>query len=95
MMPGVLSRQCMIPVHNPILNVHHLLNNGEIRDLNGTDGYVSHSPELTTVIQVLVLKPKKVPDKAAEHLQEAEDCLHDQLVRLALHVNVVEAYLFI
>lgn len=85
-----LSSQCVLSINNPILIVHHLLNNRQVSDLNRTDRYVSDCSELTTIIQMLILQSKEVPDKASEHLQEAEHSRDNQLVGLALHADIVQ-----
>lgn len=55
--PGLLA----LPVFDSVLVVHHLLEQCLIVGVQRSHGDVPHRPELTAVVQVLVLQTEEVP----------------------------------
>ena len=81
----------VLAIDDALVDVHHLLDEAEIGDLDGPNGDVAHGSELTAVVQVFVLEPEEVPDKASVDLEKGEHRSHQVLVRFALEADVVEA----
>lgn len=60
---GPLPALFALPVPDSVLLVHHLLQQGLVVSVERGHADVSHGPELTAVVQVLVFQSEEVPDK--------------------------------
>ena len=52
-----------------IIFIHHCLQQSLVVCVNGSNGDIPHSAELTTVVQVLILQTEKVPHKSPNNIK--------------------------
>lgn len=60
-------------VHNSVFLVHHAQNRDLVRALHRCYRDVSNRSEITTIVQVLVLQSKEVPNKTSAMIQDSDD----------------------